>query len=41
MRLTLLIRIACNRGIGREGGPGALNAWLEEKSVIIKVKGLA
>jgi len=27
-------------GVGREGGPNALNAWLEEKSVVIKVKGL-
>jgi len=26
-------------GVGREGGPNSLNAWLEEKSVIIKVKG--
>ena len=26
-------------GIGREGGPKSLDMWLEEKSMIIKVKG--
>jgi len=27
-------------GYGREGGPNALSIWLEEKAVVIKVKGL-